>query len=381
MLKSRFKLGIIGGGITGSYAAYLASQKDIDIEVFEKTPTKIWLSDPLITRRCGEGIWKAKIEKAGINLSLKSPPNYLENSTKTLLLGYLRQNKLTFLRGKIDPYLFINRQLLEMYFHKKSTRRGSIWHFGKDISNLTDWQNKNHFNLILGAWGTAPNLTQQVVKKGYRQEFVLVCQHTLTGVNSLKIENAKTLILTDDPVLRYFYLFPKKKGNSVEANIGVCFNYLKIKNPFLKLNQLLCLNPLGAFTKTKILKERSFIKIINSGPPLRRKNVIDDSLLLIGDAGFTSDATSGGGIGFGLLAAKEAVESCCSQNPQKEFYERLEPLIQNLEKSYKISQRLYPKTKKEKRKINDRFFACAKEVIKNGGFLSLGKIAEEILAN
>lgn len=379
MLNSHFKLGIIGGGIIGTYAAYLASKKGINVELFERTLKKIWLNDPLITRRCGEGVWKAKMEKAGVKLSLNSPPKYLENFTTTLLLGRIQQNKLTFLKGKINPYLFINRQSTERYFYQQSKQKGSIWHFGKNIDNLQNWQKKNNFNLILGAWGTNPNLTNQVVKNNYHQEFVLTCQHTFINVNSLKIENAKTIILTDDPTIRYFYIFPKEKGNSVEANIGIGFNELNIKNPFSKLEQFIKINPLGALTKAKYQPVRSFLKIICSGPPVIKDNVLNNKLLLIGDAGFNTDAVSGGGIGFGLWTAKEAVESYYGRTPQKEFYERLEPLIKNLEKSYKISQRLYPKKEEEKRKINDRFFAAAKKVVKSRKFLSLGKLAEETL--
>lgn len=381
MLNSHFKLGVIGGGIIGTYAAYLASKKGINVEVFERTPKKIWLNDPLITRRCGEGVWKAKVEKAGVKLSLNSPPKYLENFTATLLLGRLQQNKLTFLKGKIDPYLFINRQLTERYFYQQSKQKGSIWHFGKNIDNFPNWQKKNNFNLILGAWGANPNLTNQVVKDKYHQEFVLTCQHTLINVNSLKIENSKTLVLTDDPAVRYFYIFPKGKGHSVEANIGVGFNGLNIKNPFSKLEQFIKLNPLGTLTKAKCQPGRSFFKIICSGPPVVKDNLLSNNLLLVGDAGFNTDAVSGGGIGFGLWTAKEAIESCYSQNPQKEFYERLKPLNQNLKKAYQISKKLYIKNTKERKKINDCFFANIKEVIKTGGFLSLGKIAKEILAN
>ncbi len=380
MLDSHFKLGIIGGGIAGTYAAYLASKKGINFELFERTPSKIWFNDPLISRKCGEGVWKTKLEKAGIKLSLKSPLKYLENFTTTLLLGHLRQNKLTFIKGKIDPYFFINRQLLEIYFHKKAVaKKGSTWHFGENIDNLNDWQNKNDFNLILGAWGTTPNLTQQVIKNGYQQEFVLVCQYTLIGLNSLKINNAKMLILTDDPTVRYFYIFPKGKGNSVEANIGVGFNGLNIKNPFSKLEQFIKLNPLGALTKAKCQLGRTFFKILCSGPPVLKENLSINNLLLVGDAGFNTDAVSGGGIGFGLWAAKEAIESCFSQKPQKEFYERLKPLTENLKKTYQISKKLYIKNTKERKKINDYFFASIKEVIKTGGFLSLGKIAEKSL--
>jgi len=381
MLNSHFKLGIIGGGIIGTYAAYLASKKGINVELFERTPKKIWLNDPLITRRCGEGIWKTKLEKAAIELSLNSPPKYLENFTTTLLLGRLQQNKLTFLKGKIDHYLFINRQLVEKYFYQQSKQKGSIWHFGKNINNFPNWEKKNNFNLILGAWGTNPNLTNQVVKDKYHQEFVLTRQHTFINVNSLKIGNAKTIILTDDPTIRYFYIFPKGKGNSVEANIGIGFNELNIKNPFSKLNQLLQLNPLGALTKAKYQPGRSFFKILCSGPPVVKDNLLSNNLLLAGDAGFNTNAVSGGGIGFGLWAAKKAIESCYSQNPQKEFYERLKPLTENLKKTYRISKKLYIKNTKERKKINDYFFASTKEVIKTGGFLSLGKIAKEILAN
>lgn len=379
MLGRCFKLGIIGGGIAGSYATYLASRRGINVEVFEKTPKRAWSTDPLATRRCGEGVWKKKLEDAGIELSLNSLPGYVENFTKTLFLGRLHQNKLDILKARIDPYLFLNRQAFETYFYKKVTKIGAIWHFGENVENFQRWQKKNNFNLIFGAWGANPNLTIQVVDNSYKQEFVLACQYTLSGFDSSKIKNAKTLVLTDDPLVRYFYIFPK--GDLAEANVGMCFNELNVKMPFSQLDQFLKLDPFRMFKKAKVVQERSFAKTLCAGLPIKRENLLVESLLLGGDAGFTTDPVSGGGMGFALLAAKKAIDSCFSQNPQKEFYGELEPLTQSLERSYQISKKLYPKTDKEKRKVNDQFFTAAKEVIKSGGVLSLGKIAEEILVN
>lgn len=163
-----------------------------------------------------------------------------------------------------------------------------------------------------------------------------------------------------------------------EVNMGVVFNDLKIQRPFEKLDWFLKLNPLGVFAGAKVSPERTFAKIICSGPPIKRENLLDNSLFLIGDAGFTTDAVSGGGMGYGLFAAKKAVESCLALDPQREFYEQLSPLTQDLEKSYNISKKLYPKESNKKKKATELFSRETKRIIQSGGILSLGKIAEEI---
>jgi flavin-dependent dehydrogenase len=379
MSQKRFRLGIIGGGITGCYAAYLASKKGIKVEIFERTNQKIWLNEPLPTRKCGEGVWKKKLEDAGIKFSLKSSPSYLEKYTKKILLGYFQQEKLKILEGEIEPYLFLNRQVMEKFFYEKAREKGAVWHFGENINNLKDWQKRNNFDLIIGSWGTEPNLTAQVFKGNYRQRHILACQYTLWGVDSARIKDAKTLIFADDPSIRYFYVFSKRRGQISEANVGVVFNSLMVKKPFSRLKKFIELDPLGIFLKARLYLERSFAKTLPSGPPIKKKDLSNPRVLLVGDAGFTTDAVSGGGIGFGLLTAKAAVDSCFSPVPQKEFYERLGPLLKNLERAYLVSEKLYPSEVRKKIKVNRELFACAKRVVQTGGVLSLGKIAEAAL--
>lgn len=368
---------IIGGGITGAYAAYLAALQKLPVKLFETLPKKRWLCNPLSTRKCGEGVWHRKLQNAGVSLERSNAPEWIENSTTTLLLGrHFQNSKIEFWEGKIEPYLFLNRQKFILSLQKKSATLGAEWHFGE---NITDPENIQGDSLIVSAWGTNPTLLSKVIKDKFEQEYLLACQYSLSRVDSSKVRNAKVIVLSDDPIIRYFYLFPKSNGRSVEANLGVVFNKLSITNSFARLDNLLKLNFRGALEKAKILPERSFAKIVCAGPPVKN-NATLLNLLLIGDAGFTTDPISTGGIGFGLLAAKFAIGAATQGDSKKAFHEKMAPLWKKLKKSYKLAKKLYPSNQSEKKKVNDLYFRKVKEVLKTGGYLSLGNIVRQILA-
>lgn len=368
------QLVIIGGGITGTYAAYLAATHKFPVKVFEALPKVKWLHNVLSTRKCGEGVWYRKLQAAGIKFGLKNMPEWVENSTTNLLLGrHFKNDKIEFLKGKIEPYLFLNRQKFILDLQKKSVTLGAEWHFGKNVNNLGIFP-KN--SLVIGAWGTNPRLLSEATKK-FKQDYLLACQHTLKNINSSKINNAKVVILSDNPAICYFYLFPKDNTKSAEANFGVVFNKLSIRNPSVQLNNLRNLNFQGILEKNKIIPNRSFVKVICAGPPIENDAVFTN-LLLVGDAGSTTDSISTGGIGFGLLAAKLAIEASDYKDPQKAFQEKMRPLWEKLRKSYSLAKRHYPKNQIERKKFNDLYFAKAKEILKKGGYLSLSKIAQTI---
>jgi len=373
---------IIGAGIAGSYAAFQAARKKIKVKVLERAPKELWERSPLIGRMCGEGVWLRKLEAANIKINLDKLPGFVENVTTTLNLAYLvRERKISFSSKGIEPYLLLNRKRFIDWMRQEALKLGAVFHFSAEISDVKRLENKKQDDFIIAAWGSNLTLTSQIVKRNYRINYVLACQYTLRGVNSAKISNGKTIVLTNDPRVRYFYIFPKGPGSCEEANVGVALNAPDIQSPFKILKEFLGYDPLGCFTRAKVIPERTFAKKLIFTLPLTQSNLTTKFVLPIGDAGGQISALSGGGIGYSLLGAINAVNALLDPAPLNRYYSLIGNLIKRLRKEYQMSEKLYPKNKEAKRRINNRFMEAVKKGLKKERYLSLSNVIENLFSN
>lgn len=370
---------IIGSGIAGSYAAFQAARKGTKVEVLEQIPQETWKKSPLAGRMCGEGVWLRKLEAANIKINLNKLPKFVENVTTTLNLVCLtREGKISFFSKKAEPYFLLNRKIFIDWMRQEALKLGAIFHFSTKINDVKQLKDRKQNSFIIAAWGTNLTLTNQIVKKSHKIDHILACQYTLRDMNSAKISNGKTIILTDDPRVRYFYIFPKGPGSREEANVGVGFNVPDIRSPFKILKDFLRNDPLGCLNRAKIIPERTFAKKLVFGPPLTQNDLTTKFVLPVGDAGCQISAVSGGGIGYSLLGAIKAVEVLGSDKPLERYYTLIEKLIKKLQKEYCLSEKLYPKEAKEKRKVNKKFIEIARKEMKKSEYLSLSNIAKKL---
>jgi flavin-dependent dehydrogenase len=369
---------IVGAGISGCYAAYLAAEKGYEVTIYETIDANSWTNDILRGRRCGEGIWQKKLTNAGIHVDLESLPEWVENFTTTLHLSRVRRNKkIDTIQGRIEPYLFLNRQIFEDSLLTKARENGAEIRLGKEIRSINEIREKYPDSYILCAWGTNHSLTEQIVSGNFPLRYLLTYQHTLTGVNSNLLDNAKGICLSDDPLVRYFYIFPKSKDNSAEANVGVVFNKYRVPSPYNILNDFIELNPRDSLSDAKIIEGRTFGKILCAGSPITFKRLVKvPEIIPLGDAFFAVSSVSGGGIGHALLTSKTAVESLSTDNPQREYYKRLQPLIKKLEMDVSMAQILFPPEGRTAKEINDKFLKIANEQLTQGGYLPLSNIVK-----
>lgn len=370
---------IAGLGIAGSYAAFQAAQKGIKVEVLEQIPLERWKRSPLAGRMCGEGVWLRKLEAANIKINLNKLPRFVENVTTTLNLVYLvRKGKISFFSTEIEPYLLLNRKQFIDWMRQKALKLGAIFHFSTKINDIKQLKDGKQNSFIIAAWGSNLALTNQIVKKNNKINYFLACQQTLKGVNSAKISNGKTIILTDDPRVRYFYIFPKGPGSCEEANVGVGLNAPDIQSPFKILDKFLHDDPLGCLSRAKIIPERRFAKKVMSGPPLTQNDLTTKLVLPIGDAACQVSALSGGGVGNSLLGAINAIDALSHPTPLNKYYSLIGNLVKKLRKEYWLSEKLYPKDKNAKRRINERFMKVVKKELKKEKYLSLGNIIKNL---
>jgi len=377
------KVVIIGGGIAGSYAAYLASKKGYNTTLYERISQEKWVNDVLRGRECGEGVWQRKLTKAGIETDLQSLPEWVENATTTLSITRVGKDGIKeSIQADVEPYLFLNRKSFEDYYLGKAKENGAKLFFGECVKSIDELQKRHKDAYILCAWGSNAKLTASISKGDYPIERVLTSQHTLSGVNSTRLKNAKGLYLSDDPRIKYFYIFPKADVNSAEANVGVAFNQVPIHNPYEILWNFIELNPYGSLSNADALEGRTFSKVILARVPSTLDRIVDnDYIFPLGDAGYFISSVSGGGIGYALLSARIAVQSLSSENPQKNFFRQLEQLAQTLDDDVTIGRILFPNEAEQKKFVNEQFLKLAKGQLERCGSLSMSLIMKEIYKN
>ncbi|MDO8538315.1 MAG: NAD(P)/FAD-dependent oxidoreductase [archaeon] len=299
---------IVGAGPAGSYAAQLAAEKGMNVRVFEA-------KKKVLPAKCGEGIWKKKLVDSGIN----PEDSYPLTKLKTLKLGIEDAGKVEYTYIDIDEYFVLNRQKFEQSMIDNAKKNGAQFEFQTRLKNLDKISN----DFFIGAYGITN--FQNIPAP----ELVVTYQFDVENVD---IEMAKTVIFSTSPYVRYIYVFPKGKHS---ANVGIVG-----PNP----NPVECKQELIKFMKSEKGLEKptidwEFSKPGSTGLPRLQYN--NNKMLLIGDAGGFCDAFSTGGIGFGLLSAKRAIESIEEKNPAKAFYEKNSELVKKLEKSYYAANWFY----------------------------------------
>ncbi|MBL7206465.1 MAG: NAD(P)/FAD-dependent oxidoreductase [Candidatus Aenigmarchaeota archaeon] len=372
------KVVIIGAGIAGSYAAYLASIEGYDVTVYEKISEDKWYIDPLRGRKCGEGIWQRKLENARLFIDPQDPESCIENSTNQLILGRMSDNGiLGELHGDIDPYMFINRAAFEDYYLDLAKTNGAEIRFGEGVEDVDEIKEIHPGAYVLCAWGTS-KATKRIVSDDSGICFITGYQHTMTDVNIEALGNAKVLYLSDDPNVIYYYIFPKSDTGLVEANVGVVFKPWKASRGSDNLNRFIDTNPHNVFGNVKIVKGRTFSKLMCSGGPITQDMLTDKFFLPVGDADFLESTISGGGIGHALLSSKLAIEALKEGEPQTAYFSSLENLVARLRLDYSMFDALYPSTADDSVRVNDRFFELAKAEVEHGGYLSLSNIIHTV---
>jgi len=374
------KVVIIGGGIAGSYAAYLASKKEYDTTLYERISQEKWVNDPLRGRKCGEGVWQRKLTKADIETDLQSLPEWVENATTTLSITRVGKDGIKEnIQADVEPYFFLNRKSFEDYYLGKAKENGAKVVFGESVKSIDELQNRYKNAYILCAWGSNAKLTASISKGDYPIERVLTSQHTFSGVDSTRLKNAKGLYLSDDPRIKYFYIFPKADVNSAEANVGVAFNQVPIHKPYEILQDFIELNPYDSLSNADALEGRTFSKVIPGRVPSTLDRIVGNKHILpLGDAAYFISSVSGGGIGYALLSARVAVQSLSSENPQKSFFRQLEQLAQSLERDVVLGRILFPSEAEQKGFVNEQFLKLAKGQLEKGGSLSMSLIMKDI---
>jgi flavin-dependent dehydrogenase len=315
-------LEIIGAGVAGGFAALNLAKQGHNVIVYDIKPR-------VIPALCGEGIWSSLLTRVGI----KGDKKYVLNATKKLKIGLEIRGELRFLYKQTrEPYLTLNRQVLEELFLKKAKKYGTTIRFAeykKSFDKSVDFK--------VGAWGTNPISPYNKIFSRYQFGY----QFLMDGID---IENCKTLVLKNDVGIRYFWIFPRGKN---KANVGVMTS-IDFKNPRKTLLEFVA--------SDKELRDgeivREFGKKMNANPPVR-KEWLEKCTLLVGDAGGFCNTISGGGIGNALLSAKICAESIDEEQPIEAFFEKTSELRAKCERAYNVYDKFYSDNRRVE-KLYDR---------------------------
>ncbi len=301
-MKQKPDIAVVGGGPSGSYAAYVAAKLGATVLVCEEHET---IGVP---SHCAGHLNISSLNKMGI-----VPPRVaIENEIKGAFFFSPLGNRFE-LRCDVPVTYVVNRSRFDRYIAELAKKVGVQYRFKSKVSSLiydSDFvkgvrinkdKEKVNSNLVIDAEGCSSTILKQTGLKGLKSSMVV------RGIQA-EIVNAKDL--DEEMVEVYFgkniapgffaWIIPKKDG---EAKVGLA---TRIGDPHKYLRNFIEKHPIASkkLNNVKII-HKSLHPIPLDGPLVK---TYCDGFLVVGDAACQVKPTTGGGIVFGLTCAKTAGE-------------------------------------------------------------------------
>ena len=334
-------INIIGGGPIGLHCAALLAEEGFETSVFEEHPN---IGRPV---QCAGLVSSTGIEELGIKLG-----NSVVNEVKGARIFSPGGQSLEIKKKKTVAYV-IDRVLFDQMFYKKAKRLGC------DIrleSKLIDVRNNSLFmqtkgrgefiksQITIGADGAHSIVRHSVFPKLFEKQFVQAFQVRATG----KFDKDFVELHFGEFAPGFFAWVVPESSNVARIGLGVrpgenagdsMKEFLKKKKPNIRI----------------LSKSSALIPI---APPA--KELVSGNVLLIGDAGAQTKATTGGGLVFGLKAAKACSETVSNHLKHKKPLTDYVKNLQKVNKELAMHWRLYSYIQGMKPEQFDSLIAKAK---------------------
>jgi len=334
---------IVGGGPAGSYCAKELAKKEIDVVVLEK--------DNFCGEKnvCGGVLNSNAIEKHGLQYAtqgeLSKARIYYEND-------YLEfdQKRYAFLRSFFDKKIseeaikngakFLHNHLMVDYSINSKNIKIKV----KDLNTGKDTTITSE--IIVGADGFASRVRNKINSKKFtKNDYGIAVQYQIpySAFNKIDIDlDIAYFILSKLFKFGYAWIFPKEDRLTVGLACRIKDLTFDIRKALLNIFKYPIMKK-QKFDYKKIIYESSLI------PDRIPGNIIDDRVILIGDAAGFVKPISGGGIEYAIESAIEAANVISKIknekiNPDKanlrEYVEKVEWIKNKIEKEKKIMQTL-----------------------------------------
>jgi len=324
-----YDLIVIGGNLSGVYAAINAAKKGVKVALIERH------KKPFSPAHCAEAIPDVSADLLDLD-EINCPKNEIDKIT--INVSFDKQYNFKLSRNKI---LIINRSYLENEMLKKARNNGVKLFLGTGMKKFNPpneiiLDNKNTINgkVIIDASGIVCITSKYIgIDSKIKPEDIGVCIQSRIKSN---FEPHRIYMWFHKPYapFGYAWLFPINKN---EANIGLVIP----GGQKLNLKKLL-----DDYIKSMVKKDYKIIHTFRACEPLSKplKNLIKDNVMFVGDAARVVDPASGAGIHnavfSGILAGLIAANFILEKIPSLEIYKEAMK-----EKTGRIKNTYYKKKK------------------------------------
>ncbi len=330
MKRYEYDVLVIGAGPGGSMAARFAARHGLKVLLVEKRPE---IGVPV---RCAEGIsraWMNEVEiepqEKWIDASIDGAKIYSPDEKSIITLSAEQAgNEVGFV---------LNREYFDKYLASLAAEEGAeIWLKSPAVSIIKEdgyvrgaiirkfgEEVEVRAKIVIGADGFESQVARWAgINTVLRERDIVSCiQYRMTNIDI--DEKFTHFFIGSCAPGGYVWIFPKGK-NEANVGIGVSLNKLRDRGEVKRYMD-------EFIEKHPYLKKGSVIQIVTgavSTCPVPKK-IVDNGIMLVGDAARLIDPITGGGIANACISGKFAgeVAAKCIDNPSKECLEEYQKMV------------------------------------------------------
>ncbi len=331
MKKYEYDVLVIGAGPGGSMAARFAARHGLRVLLIEKRPE---IGVPV---RCAEGISRAWMEKVEIEPQDKWIDAYMDGA-KIYSPDEKSMITLSAEQAGNEVGFVLNREYFDKYLAALAAEEGAeIWLKSPAVDIIKEHgyvkgaivrrfgeKVEVRAKIIIAADGFESQVARWAgINTVLRERDIVSCiQYRMTNIDIE--ENYTHFFIGSCAPGGYVWIFPKGKKEA-NVGIGVALNKLKHKGEVKKyLDEFI--------EKHDYLKKGGIVQIVTgavSTCPVP-KRIVDNGIMLVGDAARLIDPITGGGIANACISGKWAGEIAakCIGNPSKECLTEYQEKVQ-----------------------------------------------------
>ncbi|MEJ2280770.1 MAG: NAD(P)/FAD-dependent oxidoreductase [Candidatus Bathyarchaeota archaeon] len=301
-MKKKPDIIVVGGGPSGSYAAYVAAKLGASVLVCEEHET---IGEP---SHCAGHLNISSLN----NMGIVPPEDAIENRIKGAFF-FSPIGKKFELRCNNPVTYVVNRTQFDRYIAELAKDAGVNYQFKSKVRSLILDSgiikgvkiNRNservESNLVIDAEGCSSAILKKTALKGLKSSMVVRgIEAELINVEDLDKEMVEVYFGKRFAPYFFAWIIPKKDG---QAKIGLA---TRIGDPRVYLQNFIENHPIASKKlKNAKITHKSLHPIPLEGPLTK---TYSDGLIVVGDAASQVKPTTGGGVIFGLTCAKIAGE-------------------------------------------------------------------------
>jgi digeranylgeranylglycerophospholipid reductase len=304
--NSQSEIAVIGGGPVGSYVALHAAKKGLAVKVFEEHP------QIGVPSHCAGHISIRSLKAMEL---YQLPEGIIENTFSTANF-YSPQGTKFRLNLSCPVTAALNRARLDQHLAQQAISAGAEFVLDSRVESLlmqngatrgvqvkTGENNRFQFysKIVIDAEGISSRLVRQTGLPTLKTEsIVYAVEAEMEGVQDLELDAVEVYFGKTYAPGFYGWVIPRRDGS---AKVGLATNS---GNPQEYLRRLITKHPVASKQIGKAKITSIGYHAITLGGPIPQ--AYTDGFLAAGDCASQVKPTTGGGVIFGLTAAKEAAE-------------------------------------------------------------------------